>query len=317
MKIKQLPTLNFKYTDALLHTLISIVHILFTNPDIVHIHGIGPCFFSWIPRVFRPRMKVFFTCHGLDWQRKKWPWLASRLIYLGELSAIYFAQYRIVVSRELQDYFNSEHGVQTVYIPNGMTPLAHCAPDVIKQWDLSARRFILCVGRLVPEKRIEDVIKAYMLKPRKSKLVIVGDNAASGQYMNGLRKLAENNDSVIFTGYQFGAVLQELFSNTRAFIAASELEGLPITLLEALSYGAMCATSDIRPHLEVMKTLQGLSFPVGDIQAISTCLDLVDDMAESRLEEFKQAAVAMILRRFNWDMVCAEHDRLYQKSLGN
>ena len=83
--------------------------------------------------------------------------------------------------------------------------------------------------------------------PRKSKLVIVGDNAASGQYMNGLRKLAENNAAIIFTGYQFGAVLQELFSNTRAFITASELEGLPITLLEALSYGAMCVTSDICP----------------------------------------------------------------------
>lgn len=90
LTIKRLPTLNLKYTDALLHTLISIIHILYVNPDIVHIHGIGPCFFSWLPRIFRPRMKVFFTCHGIDWQRKKWPWLASRLIYLGELSAIFF-----------------------------------------------------------------------------------------------------------------------------------------------------------------------------------------------------------------------------------
>ena len=317
LKIKRLPTLNFKYTDALLHTLISIVHILFTNPDIVHIHGIGPCFFSWIPRVFRPRMKVFFTCHGLDWHRKKWPWWASRLIYLGELSAILFSQYRIVVSRELQNHFNSEHGVETAYIPNGMKPLPHSAPNLIKQWDLSARKYFLCVGRMVPEKRIEDVIKAYLLKPRISRLVIVGDNAASGQYMNGLRKLAENNASIIFTGYQFGAVLQELFSNTRAFVTASELEGLPITLLEALSYGAMCVTSDISPHREVMETLQGLSFPLGDIQVISTCLDLVDTMTEHQLDDFKQAATILISNQFNWDMACGEHDRLYQKSIGN
>jgi glycosyltransferase involved in cell wall biosynthesis len=317
MKIKRLPTLNFKYTDALLHTLMSIVHILFTNPDIVHIHGIGPCLFSWMPRVFRPRMKVFFTCHGLDWQRKKWPCWASRLIYLGELSAILFAQYRIVVSRELQNYFNSEHGVETVHIPNGMTPLPHRSPNLIKQWDLSARGYFLCVGRMVPEKRLEDVIRAYILKPRKSKLVIVGDNAASGQYMNGLRKLVENNASIIFTGYQFGAVLQELFSNALAFVAASELEGLPITLLEALSYGVICVTSDIGPHREVMETLQGLLFPVGDIQAISNCLDRVETMAEHQLDDFKQAAINLITSRFNWDVVCIGHDRLYQKSLGN
>ncbi len=317
MKIKRLPTLNFKYTDALLHTLISIVHILFTNPDIVHIHGIGPSFFSWMPRFFRPRMKVFFTCHGLDWHRKKWPWWASRLIYLGELSAILFAQYRIVVSRELQNYFNSEHGVETAYIPNGMTPLPHKAPNLIKQWDLSHRRYFLCVGRVVPEKRLEDVIKAYLLKSRKSRLVIVGDNAASGQYMNGLRKLAGNNASIIFTGYQFGAVLQELFSNARAFVAASELEGLPITLLEAMSYGAMSVISNINPHLEVTETLQGLSFPVGDIQAISTCLDIVEDMTENTLDEFKHDAINLITNRFNWDAACAAHDHLYQKSLGN
>jgi glycosyltransferase involved in cell wall biosynthesis len=317
LKIKRLPTLNFKYTDALLHTLISVVHILFSNPDIVHIHGIGPCFFSWIPRIFRPRMMVFFTCHGLDWQRKKWPRWASELIYLGELSAVLFPRYRIVVSRELQNYFNSEHGVEAVYIPNGMTFFPCRAPNLIKQWDLPVRRYFLCVGRMVPEKRIEDVIKAYLMKPRICKLVIVGDNAASGQYMNGLRKLAENNASIIFAGYQFGEVLQELFSNARAFVAASELEGLPITLLEALSYGVMCVTSSIGPHREVMETLNGLSFPVGDIQTISACMDLVESMSEERLDDYKQAAIRVISSRFNWDMACSEHDRLYQKSLGN
>jgi len=317
LKIKRLPTLNFKYTDALLHTLISIVHILFTNPDIVHIHGIGPCFFSWMPRIFRPRMKVFFTCHGLDWQRKKWPGWASRLIYLGELSAIIFAQYRIVVSRELQYYFKTVHGVETVYIPNGMAPIPPRAPNLIKQWNLSARSYFLCVGRMVPEKRLEDVIQAYLQKPRKSRLVIVGDNAASGQYMNGLQKLAENNASIIFTGYQYGAVLEELFSNTRAFVSASELEGLPITLLEALSYGAICVTSMIGPHREVTETLEGLSFPVGDIQALSTCLDFVETMTEHTLDDFKQAAISLISCRFNWDAACSGHDNLYQKSLGN
>ncbi len=317
MKIKRLPTLNSKYTDALLHTFISVVHILFTNPDIIHFHGIGPCFFSWLPRLFRPRMRVFFTCNGLDWQRKKWPWWASRLIYLGELSAILFAQYRIVVSRELERYFKSSHGIETFYIPNGVTPVPPRGPKLIEQWGLTTRRYFLCVGRMVPEKRTEDVIKAFLLKLRTCPLVIVGDSAASGQYMSSLRRMAENNPSVIFTGYQFGPVLEELFSNARAFITASELEGLPFTLLESLSYGTMCVTSNIGPHRELTETLPGLTFPVEDIQTISSCMDYVETMTESQLDDFKRKAIAMITGQFGWDTICGEHDRLYRKSLGH
>ena len=292
-----------------------MIHILFTNPDIVHIHGIGPCFFSWIPRVFRPRMKVFFTCHGLDWQRKKWPWWASKLIYLGELCAIFFAQYRIVVSRELQRYFDSTHGIKAFYIPNGITPIPPKEPNLIKQWGLSARRYFLCVGRLVPEKRVEDIIKAYLLNPRRCSLVIVGDNAAAGRYMNDLIKLAETNPSIIFTGYQFGAILEELLSNARVFITASELEGLPITLLEALSYGVMCVTSNIGPHRELMETLPGLNFPVGDVQAISRHMNRVETMTETQYDDFKKKAILMISGQFSWNTACDEHDRLYRKSL--
>lgn len=316
MKIKRLPTLNFKYTDALLHTFFAMIHVLFTNPDIVHIHGIGPCFFSWLPRLFRPRMKVFFTCHGLDWQRKKWPWLASRLIYLGELCAVFFAQYRIVVSKDLQGYFQSVHDIATIYIPNGITPLPAREPELIKQWGLSARRYFLSVGRLVPEKRVEDVIKAFLVHPRASSLVIVGDNAASGQYTSGLLKLAEKKESsVIFTGYQFGDTLQELYSNALAFVTASELEGLPITLLEALSYGIICVTSNIPPHRELVEGLDAPSFAVGDIQSLSKYMDEVETMNAKVLAEFKQKAISMISATFSWDTTCGEHDRLYRNSL--
>jgi glycosyltransferase involved in cell wall biosynthesis len=315
LKIKRLPTLNFKYSDALFHTFLSIVDILFTNPDIVHIHGIGPCFFSWMPRIFRPRMPVFFTCHGLDWRRKKWPKWASFLIYLGEMSAILFTHYRIVVSRDLQNYFKSRYGIETFYIPNGMNPLPYRAPNRIKQWNLSVRNYFLFVGRLVPEKRVEDIIEAYLLKYRKSRLVIVGDDASPCQYMNKLRMLAKGNDSIIFTGYQYGNVLQELLSNARSFVTASEMEGLPLSLLEALSCGTMCITSDIAPHQEVVGNLECPSFPVGDIQAISDCLNFVESMAESRLDGFKNACIDLISNRFNWEKTSMEHDRLYRKSL--
>ena len=133
--------------------------------------------------------------------------------------------------------------------------------------------------------------------------------------MNDLIKLAETNPSIIFTGYQFGAILEELLSNARAFITASELEGLPITLLEALSYGVMCVTSNIGPHRELMETLPGLNFPVGDVQAISRHMDRVETMTENQYDDFKKKAILMISGQFSWNTACDEHDRLYRKSL--
>ncbi len=315
MRIKHLPTINYKYSDALLHTLISVIHILFTNPDIIHIHGIGPCFFSWIPRLFKPRIKVFFTCHGLDWQRKKWPWWASKLMYLGELNAVYFAQHHIVVSKNLQEYFSKAHHISAHYIPNGIAIQPLRPPHAIKRWGLYEHSYFLCVGRMVPEKRIEDIIRAYLLKPRKCSLVIVGDNAASGRYMSELRNIAGSNPAILFTGYQFGAILEELYSSTAAFIAASELEGLPITLLEALSYGAMCVTSNIAPHRELMEPLHGICFPVGDVYALASSMDWVETMSEYQRERFRENAISMISRHFSWNYVCNAHHLLYQKAL--
>ena len=129
-------------------------------------------------------------------------------------------------------------------------------------------------------------------------------------------KLAEKTPSVIFTGYQYGPILEELFSSARAYVTASELEGLPITLLEALSYGVMCVTSHIGPHRELMETLPGQSFPVGDVQAIAKCMDNVETMTETQIDDFKQKAIAMISEHFSWNAACGEHDRLYRESLG-
>ena len=170
---------------------------------------------------------------------------------------------------------------------------------------------------MVPEKRVEDIIKAYLLNPRGCSLVVVGDNAAAGQYMKDLLKMASNTPSVIFTGYQFGPVLEELFSNARAYVTASELEGLPITLLEALSYGVICVTSNIGPHRELTDSLKpGLSFPVGDVGGNSKFMDRVETMTDTQLDDFKKKAIAMISEAFSWDATCGSHDRLYRESLG-
>lgn len=315
MRIVRMPTIDRPGLEAFLHTFLSILHILKINTDIVHIHGQGPCLLSWLPRVFRPRMRVFFTCHGMDWQRKKWSKPASAIIRLGELCSARFPHCRIAVSKELQKYYMDRYGVHAHYIPSGVKKIERRPPVFIRNFGLSGRDYFLFVGRLVPEKRIHDTISAYLRKERRSRLVIVGDSAGAEGYMERLKSLADGRDSVIFAGYQYGNHLEEFYSNARAYVSASELEGLPLTMLEALSYGLPCIASDIPPHKEILTSQPELVFPTGGVDAASSLMDLLDRMPESDLEALGKRAMAILDRDFNWEETASKTERLYLESL--
>ena len=315
LTIRALPTVASKYLEAFVHTGLAVVDALRLRPDILHIYAQGPCLFSWLPRIFRPRMRIFFTCTGLDWRRKKWPWWASRIIYLGELASVLFPHYRIVVSKALQEYYKHRHGVATTYIPNGVEPVARRPPNRIRPFGLSGRDYFLFVGRLVPEKRVEDLIEAYSRQALTSKLVIVGDSAGTEDYAAGLRDKAGGRASVIFTGYQYGETLQELYSNARAFVAPSELEGLPLTLLEAMSFGLPCIASDIPPHREVVEATDGFLYPLAQVAELARQMVEVDGMSEKELCRVGNRAQELLESHYSWDKVADQIDRLYQESL--
>ena len=319
MQIKPLPTSRKKGLEAFLHTFLAVLYILKLNPDIIHFYAQGPALFSWLPRLLRPRMRIFFTCQGLDWQRKKWSRLASAIIYLGELASVRFPHCRIVVSRQIQTYYRQRHKTRTHYVPNGVDPAPETAkvlpPDLQKRLGIEPQRYFVTVGRLVPEKRWEDIVKAYVRRPFRAKLVIVGDSSATDGYVQGLKRLAGDNPSVIFTGYQYGAALAALFANARAFITASELEGLPLTLLEALSFGLPCIVSDIAPHREILQHIPAFIYPTGNISELAQQLSRLDGMSARRREAIGRQARAMVAEKFSWDDVAGRIGHLYHHSL--
>lgn len=316
IRIISIPTVRKAGFEAFVHTFLSIFHILRSNPQIVHFYCQGPCLFSWVPRLFRPRTRVFFTCLGLDWQRKKWSKLASAIIHLGEVFSSKFPHYRITVSKELQKYYANTYGALAYYIPSGARKMEKRDPDSIKKFGLEGKDYLLFVGRLVPEKRIDDIISAYFRKERNSKLVIVGDCAAGAEeYGSFLKTLAKDSTSVVFAGYQFGSKLEEFYSNARAFVTASELEGLPLTLLEALSYDLPCIASDIPPHKEILEFQSEMVFPTGNVDALSDLMDLVDDMPNYVLDGLGKRAATILDRDFKWNDISIETERLYEESL--
>ncbi|MBF0495773.1 MAG: glycosyltransferase family 4 protein [Deltaproteobacteria bacterium] len=317
MEIRRLPTINTKYTEALIHTFLSILHILKSNPEIVHIYSQGPAVFSPLVRLFRPKMRLFFTCGGLDWQRKKWPPWASRLVRIGEWCSAVFPHYRIVVSKELVKYYKRSYGVEAHYIPNGIPVPVLREPNIIRKFGLTSRGYFLFVGRLVPEKRVEDIIMAFGLKPRGTKLVIVGDSAGADDYVRKLKLLAGNNSSILFIGFQYGEAIQELYSNARAFVNASELEGLPLTVLEAFSYGLECLLSDIEPHREIMgfKNVVGHLFPVRQVETLARRMDGMDKISNGCLKKIRALPKTAVESHYSWDAAALALEKLYLKSL--
>ena len=306
------PTVDRRGLAAMTSSVIATVMASFRRFDLVHFHTEGPCVLCWLPRLLGK--KVVVTVHGLDHMRQKWGIFASAYIMQGEKAAIRHANSIIVLSKGVQTYFLEKYGRDTVLIPNGIDP-AEIQPacEITKQFGLVSREYTLFLGRLVPEKGIHYLIKAYQNLSTDKKLVIVGGTSDTDDYVRQLYAMAGDTSSIIFTGFQEGIVAGELYSNAYLYVLPSDLEGMPLTLLEAMNYGCCCVTSDISECADVMNGC-GFTFPHGNVEALREILqDLCDhpDKAEANRSEARR----VVSSKYTWQEVTAQTDELYRKLL--
>jgi glycosyltransferase involved in cell wall biosynthesis len=270
------PAIRTRTLDTLTHTACSFAHVLASNRyDLVHLHALAPNVFSRWCRL--RRIPIVATVHGLDWQRAKWRGLGSRVLKFAERSMVANADSIIVVSRALRDYFSATYGRETHYIPTGIEarPAAEPVDDtVLRERGLVPGQYVLFVGRLVPEKRIQDLIAAFRPLAAPLRLVIAGGSSYSDGYARGLRRLASNDSRVIFTGLQSHAAVRALFRHAAVFVNPSELEGLPATVFESIAEGTPAVVSDIPPHREMLAAGSGydLFFAAGDTDGLCRAL---------------------------------------------
>lgn len=245
------PTIYTKHLDAITHTFTSTIHALFQGYDIIHYHAIGPSFLSFIPRWLLWRTKVVATFHCQDWAHKKWNKFAQVCLKAGAWMSVHVPHKTIAISRLLQEYCAVQYGKEIDYIPYGVPEPKECPPRLIaKRYNLKKDSYVLAVSRLVPHKQIHTLIKVFRDVDTDKSLVIVGGSAFTDQYVVQLKKLAAADPRVILAGEQSGQMMVEFFSNAYAFTQPSESEGLPIAVLEAMSYGLGVVASDIPEHLE-------------------------------------------------------------------
>ncbi len=306
---KTVLTLNKKGLAAVTSSISAAICCAFGKADVVHIHAEGPAFMSWLPKLFGKR--VIVTVHGLDWQREKWKnGFASKYIRAGEKMAVRYADEIIVLSRNVQAYFQKQYSRKTVWIPNGVDkPRRVPAEQIRDSYGLQKDGYILYLGRLVPEKGAHYLIEAYRDIETDKKLVIAGGASDTAEYAESLRELAKGDDRIVFTGFVQGRLLQELYSNAWIFVQPSDLEGMPLTLLEAMSYGNCCLTSDIPECTEVAED-HALTFLKGNVDDLREKLNTL--CTDPRpVAAMKADASVFICQKYDWDRVVEKTMALY------
>ncbi len=306
------PTIRKKGLAAMSSSLIATVMAAFGRYDLIHYHTEGPCALCCLPRLMGK--KIVVTVHGLDHMRQKWGRLASAYILRGERAAVKNASAIIVLSKDVQRYFLKKYGRETILIPNGIEPAeVRPADEITKRFGLYSRDYILFLGRLVPEKGIHYLIEACKALKTDKKLVIVGGTSDTDDYVRRLYEMADNDPSIIFTGFQQGEIQAELYSNAYCYVLPSDLEGMPLTLLEAMSYGCCCLTSDISECVDVTGD-GGLSFPKGNVKALRERLQELCDHPEVA-QSYRQKALEVISQKYTWPDIARKTQALYKKVL--
>ena len=327
VKLVALPSIRHKSLEAFLHTFTGILAALRYAQDILHIHGIGPSLFTPLARILG--IKVVITSHGSNYKHLKWGKFAKLILRFGELLGIFYANEVIAISENIADEIKKKYNRDVTVIPNGVTVQKILqTEDALKKYHLEKGKYLLAVGRFVPEKGFHDLIDAYCRLPlsrseeRKTKdenwekeeewkLVIVGRADHEDKYSSDLKIMAGRNSNIVLTGFLTGEPLQELYSHAGLFVLPSYYEGLPIALLEALSYGLSCIASDIPSNRNMVSTTR--LFEAGNVKALAGAIRKFKGKPLSKEE--RNAQRRMVTERYDWGKIADRTIEVYNQNL--
>lgn len=297
--------------EALAHTAVGLIVAAGRNPDLVHIHAIGPALLTPLARLLG--LHVVVTHHGFDYERQKWGRLAKSVLRIGEALGMLFSHANIGVSKGIVDSVRRRFSVGAIFIPNGVeNPFPQQDASYLDQIEVAPRRYVLSVGRIVEEKRHLDLIRAFArLGDPGLKLVIAGTADHAGRYQRAVEAAAATTPGVVMAGFQRGEALSQLYRHAGLFVLPSSHEGMPMVLLEALSYGAPCLASDIDANL-ALDLGPDSYFPLGDVDALVGAIQ-VKLAAPNPAEGAERAA--RVLDSFGWGAIVDRTTDVYESAL--
>jgi glycosyltransferase involved in cell wall biosynthesis len=311
--------------ETVTHTIASCMHAMKNGAlndggepfDLVSFHAIPPNLAQKVCAL--ARVPTISHVHGLDHQREKWKGVGAKLIMQAEREMVKHAARIVTVNRSLVSYYRERYGVDSVLLPNGIHPVSdRFTPDqaTLDKFGLKANEFFVTISRLVPEKRHNDVIAAFLRVKSDCKLVIVGEGNQSDGYVEAIKQQAAGDPRIVFTGLQKGEALQTLFRCARLYLTASELEGLPSSLLECMDRNVCAIVSDIPPHRELMERIEGydLMFDVGDVEGLAQRIRLAL-ASPNHASELAGRMRTLVRTHYSWPVLARATESLYRDLL--
>ena len=315
VKLTPLPCPKNKFLEAIVHTFQGVWKVRRLRPDVLHIHAIGPSLFVPMARLLG--LKVVVTNHGPDYKRQKWPWFAKVFLKFCERMGTMFATEVITIADNIAADLRRKYGRDPVIIPNGVAlpSPAEPSPALLEKYGLKKGGYVLAVGRLVPEKGLHDLIDAFEKAGLENwKLVIAGGADHEDAYSVSLKDKAAKNPAVVLTGYLTGDILSHLYRGAGLFALPSYYEGLPIVLLEAMSYGLSCIVSDIPAHQNIELAKERF-FAAGDATAMADKIRFFAGRPLTETERKEQ--LDLIARKYDWEKIAVQTLEVYRKVAKN
>lgn len=305
VKLKHVFAPRKKSIEAIIHTFLGILHAWKLQPDLVHIHAIGPSLMVPIAKLLG--LKVVVTNHGPDYDRQKWGKLAKLVLKMGEHFGTRYADRVIVISNVIKTILSAKYGRNDcLLIYNGVNlPTRTKAVDYIQFLGLKPQNYMIAVGRFVEEKGFHDLIEAYNITSTDTHLVLVGDADHETPYSQILKDKARKN-GVILTGFIKGEQLHQIFSHAKLFVMPSYHEGLPIALLEAMSYNLDVLVSDIAANKEVP-----LETP--DYFQVGNCSDLSNQLTKKLVSHRIRDFTNLIKDQYDWQVITRQTYQAYSQ----
>jgi len=311
VKLVALPIFRQKSLEAPLHTFMGVFAAKRYKPDVLHIQAIGPALFAPLARLLG--MKVVMTSHGANYDHLKWGKFARLVFKLGERLGVTFANAGITISQSLADTIQKKYGKKFSVIPNGVRlPEIANTENALKKFDLEKGKYLLSVGRFVPEKGFHDLIEGFNIfqstsqnpQAKNYKLVIIGEADHPDKYSHSIKELAVTNPNIVMTGFLTGEPLHELYSHAGLFVLASYYEGMSIVLLEALSYGLSCIATDIAGNRSVRLLSDDRFFKAGDADSLA---DKIREFIHNPLrEEEKALQLNKVFETYDWEKIAEQ-----------
>jgi glycosyltransferase involved in cell wall biosynthesis len=298
--------------ETIVHSFLGVLAAAWRRPDVLHVQAIGPALIVPLARALG--LRVVVTHHGADYEREKWGRFAKATLRMGEAWGMRFCNRRIVISRTIRNLVRNKYGLDSNVIPNGVDlPELPTSTSALEEFGLTPGRYVLTVSRMVPEKRHKDLLAAFAAAPLSGwRLVLVGATDHPDDYAAEVVALARATPDTVLTGFQTGLALRELYAHAGLFVLPSSHEGLPIALLEALSYGLPVLASDIPAHVEI-----GLDekhyFPLGDVHALAARLKLFARMRWPQAQH--ERTRRWVADRYDWHAVVEQTISVYRSAM--